>query len=81
MLLPLLTYAIRRLDGWASQREILEPGTHRSPLFVSAAGIAVSRLGSLETFLTPAFERALRPGASHRIERHTSKRSVRADIR
>jgi hypothetical protein len=35
VLLPLRTYAIHRLDGWASQREILEPGTNRSRCYLS----------------------------------------------
>jgi hypothetical protein len=35
----------------------------------------------LETFSTPAFERALSPGESHLIKHHTSKRYVCADMR
>jgi len=47
----------------------------------------VDRCGSLgawndvETFSTRAFEHAFSPWASQLIERHTSKQSVRADIR
>jgi hypothetical protein len=45
------------------------------------AGSLLCAWNDLETFSTPAFERALSAGASHLVERHTSKRSVRADIR
>jgi hypothetical protein len=36
---------------------------------------------NLETFSIQRVERAFSPGASHLIKRHTSKRSVCADIR
>jgi hypothetical protein len=49
------------------EKDLLRGGPKR----VDCCG-SLGAWNDVETFSTPALERALRPGASHLIERHTS---------
>src|ERR1700740_1404257 len=66
---------IVQVPSWDQKQEVLRGGPKR----VDCCG-SLSAWNDLETFLTPALERALRPWASHLTERHTSKRPLCADV-